>query len=80
MACGKKRLTPHYAPTHAFWLSQIEIWLTIFTRSMPRALSGNRAWPGKQALISRIMESIANYSQLPARPFQWTYAGKPLAA
>ena len=62
-----------YTPTHTSWLNQIELWFSILTR---RALTrGN--FPSIAALRERILAFIAYYNQT-AKPFQWTYAGRPL--
>jgi hypothetical protein len=62
-----------YTPTHTSWLNQIELWFSILTR---RALKrGN--FPSVAALRERILAFIAYYNQT-AKPFQWTYAGRPL--
>lgn len=72
----RKRLSLHFTPTHASWLNQIEIWFNIFTRDVLRG----GVWPSKQALVEQIMNYIKNYNELWAKPFQWTYTGKPLTA
>jgi transposase len=70
----RKRLTLHFTPTYASWLNQIEIWFNIFTRDVLRG----GVWPSKHALVGQIMSYIKNDNQLWAKPFQWTYTGKPL--
>ena len=70
----RKRLTLHFTPTYASWLNQIEIWFNIFTRDVLRG----GVWPSKQALVEQIINYIKSYNQLWAKPFQWTYTGKPL--
>ena len=62
-----------YTPKHTSWLNQIEIWFGILVR---RALKrGN--FPSLAALRERILAFIAYYNQT-AKPFQWTYKGRPL--
>jgi len=62
-----------YTPKHTSWLNQIEIWFSILVR---RALKrGN--FPSLEALRERIVEFIDSYNQT-AKPFQWTYKGRPL--
>jgi transposase len=62
-----------YTPTHTSWLNQIELWFSILVR---RALKrGN--FPSVEALRERILAFIAYYNQT-AKPFQWTYKGRPL--
>ena len=62
-----------YTPTHTSWLNQIEMWFSMLVR---RALKrGN--FPSVEALRERILAFIAYYNQT-AKPFQWTYKGRPL--
>jgi transposase len=62
-----------YTPKHTSWLNQIEIWFSILVR---RALKrGN--FPSLEALRERILAFIDYYNQT-AKPFQWTYKGRPL--
>jgi len=62
-----------YTPKHTSWLNQIEIWFGILVR---RALKrGN--FPSLEALRERILAFIAYYNQT-AKPFRWTYKGRPL--
>jgi transposase len=60
-------------PPHTSWLNQIELWFSILTR---RALNrGN--FPSLEALRERILAFIEYYNQT-AKPFHWTYKGRPL--
>ena len=62
-----------YTPKHTSWLNQIELWFSILVR---RALKrGN--FPSLEALRERILAFIAYYNQI-AKPFRWTYKGRPL--
>ena len=62
-----------YTPTHTSWLNQIELWFSILVRRALRR--GN--FPSIEALRERILAFIAYYNQT-AKPFQWTYNGRPL--
>ena len=62
-----------YTPTHTCWLNQIELWFSILVR---RALKRGR-FPSIEALRARILAFIAYYNQT-AKPFKWTYKGRPL--
>ncbi len=62
-----------YTPKHTSWLNQIELWFSLLVR---RALKrGN--FPSREALRERILAFIAYYNQT-AKPFRWTYKGRPL--
>jgi len=70
-----KRLHLHYTPTHASWLNQIEIFFGILSRRIIR----RGVFQSKQELIDRILGFLETYNR-EARPFEWTYSGKPLVA
>lgn len=62
-----------YTPKHCSWLNQIEIWFGILSRKLIRR--GN--FVSKQDLIEQIERFIAYFNQVLAKPFKWTYNGKP---
>jgi len=72
---GDHRIVFHFTPKHASWLNQIEIWFSILVRKLIRR--GNFA--SKQMLKTRIEQFIAYFNATMAKPFRWTYTGKPLA-
>jgi transposase len=65
-----------YTPRHASWLNQVEIWFSILAR---RALK-RASFPSLQALEQRLLAFIDYFNAVLAKPFRWTYAGKPLQA
>lgn len=74
-AAKRKRLHLAFTPTHASWLNQIEIWFGILSRKVVR----RGIFKSQDELVERLMRFIETYNQ-DARPFQWTYAGNPMAA
>ncbi len=62
-----------YVPKHTSWLNQVEIWFSILVRRVLKR--GN--FPSVDALHARILEFIAYFNQT-AKPFKWTYTGRPL--
>jgi hypothetical protein len=62
-----------YVPKHTSWLNQIELWFSILVRRVLKR--GNFA--STDALRARILAFIAFFNQS-ARPFKWTYRGRPL--
>lgn len=68
------RITFHFTPKHASWLNQIEIWFSILVRKLLRRAS----FTSKADLKIRIERFIAYFNQTMAKPFKWTWAGKPL--
>lgn len=63
----------HNTPTHASWLNQIELFFSI----MQRRLLRYGEFDSIDELADRIIEFINAYNQT-ARPFRWTYDGRPL--
>ena len=65
-----------YTPRHASWLNQVEIWFSILSR---RALK-RASFISLEALEQRLIDFIDYFNAVLAKPFRWTYAGKPLQA
>jgi transposase len=63
----------HFTPTHASWLNQVELWLSILSR---RHLK-HSSFPSKRHLVKTIMHAIVEHNRQ-AKPFAWTYTGDPL--
>jgi transposase len=70
------RLVLHFTPKHCSWLNQIEIWFSILVRKLLRRSS----FTSKAHLRTRILEFIEYFNCTMAKPFKWTYQGKPLTA
>ena len=70
------RIVFHYTPKHASWMNQIEIWLSILVRKVIKR--GN--FTSIQELKRKVFAFIEYYNRTMAKPFQWTYHGKALAA
>jgi putative transposase len=68
------RIVFHYTPTHSSWLNQIELWLSILTRKVIKRGS----FTSVDDLRDRVLAFIAYYNATMAKPFKWTYQGKPL--
>lgn len=70
------RIVFHYTPTHASWMNQIEIWLSILTRKLLRW----GTFTSTDDLTEQVLAFIAYYNRTMAKPFKWTYQGKALVA
>jgi transposase len=68
------RITFHFTPKHASWLNQIEIWFSILVRKLLRRAS----FLSKADLKQQIQRFIDFFNRTMAKPFKWTWAGKPL--
>lgn len=71
----KHKVVFHFTPKHASWLNQIEIWFSILVKKVIRR--GNFA--SKEDLRDKILSFIDYFNTTLAKPFRWTYQGKPLA-
>jgi len=69
------RIVFHFTPKHASWLNQIEIWFSILARKLLRRGS----FKSTAELKERIEAFIAYFNETIAKPFRWTFTGKPLA-
>jgi hypothetical protein len=65
-----------YTPRHCSWLNQIEIWFSILVRRVLKRGS----FVSTDALKERVLAFIAYFNRVLAKPFKWTYKGRPLAA
>jgi DDE superfamily endonuclease len=70
------RIVFHYTPTHASWMNQVEIWLSILVRKLLK--HGN--FTSVADLQTQVLAFIDYYNRTMAKPFAWTYKGKALAA
>lgn len=64
----------HFTPKHESKLNQIEIWFSILARKLIRRAS----FTSTANLKSKIDAFIKYFNQTMAKPFRWTYQGKPL--
>ena len=63
-----------YPPKHTSWLNQIELWFSILVRRLLKRAS----FTSVEDLKQRILEFIDYFNTTMAKPFKWTYAGRPL--
>jgi len=71
-----KSVVFHYTPKHASWMNQIEIWFGILSRKVVRR--GN--FRSREELKEKLLAFIGYFNATLAKPFRWTYQGKPLLA
>ena len=65
-----------YTPKHTSWLNQVEIWFSLLVRRLLKRAS----FTSVDALRERLIAFIDYFNTTMAKPFKWTYAGRPLAA
>ena len=75
LTCSTHRIRFVYTPKHASWLNQVEIWFSILVRKLLRRAS----FASQEDLRQRILAFIDYFNKTMAKPFKWTYAGRPLA-
>lgn len=64
-----------YTPKHSSWLNQIEIWFS----TLVRRLLKRGSFTSVEELRQRILDFIAFFNRT-AKPYKWTYKGRPLQA
>ena len=65
-----------YTPRHCSWLNQVEIWFSILTRRLLKRTS----FSSLDELRDRLVAFIRYFNDVLAKPFKWTYTGRPLQA
>ncbi len=75
LRCLDHRVRFLYTPKHASWLNQVEIWFSILVRKLLRRAS----FASIGDLRKRILTFIDYFNKTMAKPFKWTYKGRPLA-
>ena len=63
-----------YTPKHTSWLNHIELWFSLLVRRLLKR--GN--FTSVEDLRERILAFIAYFNKTMAKPFKWTYKGRPL--
>lgn len=65
-----------YTPRHCSWLNQVEIWFSILARRLLKRSS----FSSTDELRQRVIAFIDYFNAILAKPFRWTYTGRPLQA
>lgn len=74
LANPEHRIRFVYTPKHCSWLNQIEMWFSILVRRLLKRAS----FKSTDELRQRILEFIEYFNVTLAKPFKWTYKGRPL--
>jgi transposase len=64
-----------YPPKHTSWMNQVELWFSILVRRLLRRGS----FSSVEDLRQRILAFVDYFNATMAKPFKWTYTGRPLA-
>ena len=65
-----------YTPRHCSWMNQVEIWFSILARRLLKRAS----FTSLEDLRTRVAKFIDYFNDVLAKPFRWTYTGRPLRA
>lgn len=65
-----------YTPRHCSWLNQVEIWFS----TLGRKLLNRASFASKEALKAAVLHFINHHNRVWAKPYRWTYTGRPLEA
>lgn len=63
-------------PQHTSWLNQVEIWVGILVRRLLKRAS----FTSVDELRERLFACMDYFNKTMAKPFKWTYAGRPFVA
>src|SRR6476620_10120355 len=63
-----------YLPKHSSWLNQIEVIFGVIMRTVIRRGS----FTSVEDLRTKLLNFIAYFNRVFAKPFRWTYTGRPL--
>lgn len=76
LADASHRIRFVYTPRHCSWLNQVEIWFSILARRLLKRSS----FSSLADLGDRLVAFIHYFNDVLAKPFKWTYTGRPLQA
>jgi transposase len=65
-----------YTPKHTSGLNQVEIWFSILVRRLLKRAS----FVSSEELHMQVLAFIEYFNRTLAKPFRWTYQGRPLRA
>ncbi len=74
LSSPERRIRLIYVPKHSSWLNQVEIWFSVVVRRVLKR--GN--FPSVESLRQRLLDFIDYFNRTMAKPYRWTYTGRPL--
>jgi DDE superfamily endonuclease len=69
-----RRIRFVYVPKHTSWLNQIEIWFSVLVRRVIKRGS----FTSEADLREKILAFIDYFNRTLAKPYRWTFTGRPL--
>lgn len=73
LADPSKRVVIHFTPKRASWLDQIEIWFSTLGRKLLKRAS----FTSVEELQREIYKFMEHHNRFRAKPYRWTYTGRP---
>jgi transposase len=70
----KHRIRFVYTPKHSSWLNQIELWFSILVRRLLK----HGDFSSVHDLKEQLLAFVDYFNRTMAKPFKWTYRGRPL--
>jgi transposase len=74
LSSPERRLRFIYVPKHTSWLNPVEIWFSVVVRRVLKR--GN--FTSLDALRQRLLDFIDYFNRTMAKPYRWTFTGRPL--
>jgi transposase len=74
LSAASHRIRFVYTPKHSSWLNQIETIFGVIMRKVIRRGS----FRSVEDLRTKLLNFIAYFNRVFAKPFRWTYTGRPL--
>jgi len=74
LSSPERRLRFIYVPKHTSWLIPVEIWFSGVVRRVLKR--GN--FTSLDALRQRLLDFIDYFNRTMAKPYRWTFTGRPL--
>ena len=74
LARPEHRIRFVYTPRHCSWLNQIELWFSVLVRRVLR----RGHFKSKADLRDKLSRFIDYFNRVLAKPYRWTYTGRPL--
>ena len=74
LADSSHRIRFVYTPKHCSWLNRVEIWFSILVRRLLKRAS----FSSLDNLRHRMKDFIDYFNRVLAKPFKWTFTGRPL--
>jgi transposase len=65
-----------FTPRHCSWLNQVELWFSVLARRVLRRGS----FASLDDLHAKVTAFIECFNAVLAKPYRWTYTGRPLCA